>query len=217
MTVTFEASWCATDLGDYRPGRHTYQLYPYETLPVLDGSRFTGEFQWLGDPGETIADHVAEVAELEALLGAQGLALPKDFARFHLSSKLYGSLDEVSVTCCWSSLSKPLPSPVEPGAALVRFFRDQQDCVFWYLYLRPNGGAFVVSSFRDYEDEDDEPRSDLDDIEAHTATIFWAAPSFEQFAYRYWLENRLWQVVHHDGSDLEDAEMQAYLDHYKAA
>ncbi len=36
--------------------------------------------------------------------------------------------------------------PAEPGAFLVRFLRDQQDCVIWYLCLRPPGERFVVRS-----------------------------------------------------------------------
>jgi hypothetical protein len=53
------------------------------------------------------------------------------------------------VTGCWTDISQPLPSPVEPGAFLVRFLRDQQDCVIWYLYLRPSGETFVVHSHLD--------------------------------------------------------------------
>ncbi|MFB7715231.1 hypothetical protein [Streptomyces sp. NPDC056105] len=64
-------------------------------------------------------------------LAAKGLKLPRDFVTFEADSKLHCSLDDVSVTCCWTDISEPLPSPVEPGAFLVRFpaFHDrrQQD------------------------------------------------------------------------------------------
>ncbi|WP_405018656.1 hypothetical protein OHV05_18365 [Kitasatospora sp. NBC_00070] len=223
MTVDFRAAWCATDLGDYRLCRYTYERYPYASLPTLDASRFVGAFQWLDDPGDTDPNEVENLHELERHLAAEGLALPQDFVTFYTSSNLRGALDEVSVTGCWSSLSEPLPSPVEPGAFLVRFFRDQQDCVLWYLYLRPSGEVFVVNSYLDYEfeyearDSDDyEPESDLDDLVAQEAEILWCAPSFEYFAYRFWLENRLWNVVNGGSDEAIDTEMQEYLDHYTA-
>ncbi|MYW05208.1 hypothetical protein [Streptomyces sp. SID3343] len=223
MGVDFAAAWCATDLGDHRPCRFTYERYPYETLPLLDEKRFTGAFQWLSNPGELVAEQAAKLRHLEDRLAAEGLALPQDFVTFEVSSNLRGSLDTVSVTGCWSSLSEPLPSPVEPGAFLVRFFRDQQDCVLWYLYLRPSGEVFVVNSHLDYEYEyeardsaDCEPESDLDDLAAQKAEILWCAPSFEHFAYRFWLENRLWRAVNGGGDASLDPEMQGYLDHYVA-
>ncbi|MFF1415402.1 hypothetical protein ACFVX6_37475 [Streptomyces sp. NPDC058289] len=224
MGVDFDAAWCATDLGDHRPCRYTYERYPYDTLPPLDKKQLTGVFQWLGDPGEVVAERAAKVRQLEERLAAEGLTLPKDFVTFHVSSNLRESLDSVSVTGCWSSLSEPLPSPVEPGAFLVRFFRDQQDCVLWYLYLRPSGDVFVVNSYLDYEyeyesrdSEDSEPESDLNDLAAQKAEILWCAPSFEYFAYRFWLENRLWRAVNGVGDVSLDAEMHEYLDHYEAA
>ncbi|MCY0932119.1 hypothetical protein OTB20_39305 [Streptomyces sp. H27-H1] len=223
MSVDLGAAWCATDLGDHRPCRYTYERYPYDTLPPLDAAQFTGAFQWLGDPGKIVPGQVADLQKLGEKLAAEGLELPADFVRFYTSSNLQDSLDEVSVTGCWSSLSEPLPSPVEPGAFLIRFFRDQQDCVLWYLYLRPSGEAFVVHSYLDYEheyeargSEDFESESDLDDLTAQEAAILWCAPSFEHFAYRFWLENRLWHAVN-GGSEVPlDSAMQEYLDHYKA-
>ncbi|MFE4520067.1 hypothetical protein ACFRMQ_38585 [Kitasatospora sp. NPDC056783] len=223
MGIDFDAVWCATDLGDYRPCRYTYERYPCDTLPPLDETRFSGKFQWLGDPGEFLANRAAKLRQVQEKLAAEGLALPEDFVTFEASSNLRGALDAVSVTGCWSSLSEPLPSPVEPGAFLVRFFRDQQDCVLWYLYLRPSGEVFVVNSHLDYEHEyevqgSDEFRSesDLGDLSAQQAAILWCAPSFEYFAYRFWIENRLWNVANGEGDTPLDSGMQHYLEHYEA-
>ncbi|MFD9410139.1 hypothetical protein ACFWBN_24440 [Streptomyces sp. NPDC059989] len=222
MGIDFDAVWCATDLGNHRPCRYTYEMYPYATLPPLDEKRFTGAFQWLGDAGGCVAEQTAKLRLLEEKLAIEGLALPEDFVTFYSSSSLRESLDAVSVTGCWSSLSGPLPSPVEPGAFLVRFFRDQQDCVLWYLYLRPSGEVFVVNSHLDYEyeyeardSEDCQPESNLDDLAAQKAGILWCAPSFEGFAYRFWLENCLWHAVNGGGEASLDAEMEKYLGHYQ--
>ncbi len=192
-SVGFDSAWCATDLGEYRPCRYTYEYYPYKSLPPLDSTDFTGTFQRLGGTGETAPQ---------------------------ADSKLHRSLDEVSVTCCWTDISESLPSPVEPGAFLVRFLRDQQDCVIWYLYLRPSGEAFVVHSDLDYEYEYEAQRNgeqtetNLDDPQEQRAAILWCSPSFGEFAHRFWIENRLWHAL--SGNDLSGLEpqMRDYLRHY---
>ncbi|MEV7388329.1 hypothetical protein [Streptomyces sp. NPDC091215] len=219
-SVGFDSAWCATDLGEYRTCRYTYEFYPYESLPPLDSTQFTGVFQWLGGTGDPVPEQVTALDRLAEGLSARGLTLPRDFVTFQADSKLRYSLDEVSGTCCWTDISEPLPSPVEPGAFLVRFLRDQQDCVIWYLYLRSSGEAFVVHSSLDYEYEyearrdGEETETDLDDPEEQRAAILWCAPSFEEFAHRFWIENRLWHAL--DGNDLSGLEPQLrdYLRHY---
>ncbi len=46
MTINLASSWCATDLGPYRPCEYTYERYPLGSVPSvfedLDG------FRWLG-------------------------------------------------------------------------------------------------------------------------------------------------------------------------
>ncbi|MGW6466896.1 hypothetical protein [Streptomyces rubiginosohelvolus] len=219
-SVDFDAAWCATDLGKYRACRYTYEQYSLDSLPPLDSSQFTGAFPWLGEAGDSIPRQVIELNGLARDLAAKGLTLPRDFVTFQTTENLYGSLDEVSVTGCWTNLSDPLPSPVEPGAFLVRFFRDQQDCVIWYLYLRPTGEAFVVYSALDYEFEyearrdGEETQTDLEDAEQQRAAILWCAPSFEEFAHRFWIENRLWRAVNNGESPVLEPRLQDYLNHY---
>jgi hypothetical protein len=215
----FEAAWCATDLGDYRPCHSTYELYPYESLPPLDSGQFNGEFRLLGGTGEPVPERARALDRLAESLAGLGLTLPQDFVTFQGDSKLHGLLDEVSVTACWTDISEPLPSPVEPGSFLVRFLRDQQDCVIWYLYLRPSGEVFVVHSPVEYEFAYEARRggeeSDPDDPEEWRSAIFWCAPSFEEFAVRFWIENRLWRALHDMGpSALEPQMRDSYLRHY---
>ncbi|MEU5538743.1 hypothetical protein [Streptomyces sp. NPDC020362] len=216
----FAAAWCATGLGEYRSCRYTYASYPYASLPPLDPGRYTGRFDWLGPAGEPVTEQVTRLTGLAAELAARGLTLPDDFVTFQTGSRLHTALDAVSVTCCWSDLSDPLPSPVEPGAFLVRFLRDQQDCVLWYLYLRPSGESFVVHSFLDYEHEYEARRdgyrtdSDLDDREEQRAAIFWCAPTFEEFAHRFWIENRLWHAIRDGDLSALEPGLRDYLRHY---
>ncbi|MEV7149255.1 hypothetical protein AB0O05_22485 [Streptomyces sp. NPDC093084] len=219
-SVEFDSAWCATDLGEYRTCRHTYEYYRYKSLPPIDSTQFTGTFQWLGGTGEPVPEQVTELGRLAEDLSAKGLTLPPDFAAFQADAKLRHSLDEVSVTGCWTDISEPLPSPVEPGAFLVRFLRDQQDCVIWYLYLRSPNEAFVVHSHLDYEYEnearrdEDETETNRGDPEEQRAAILWCAPSFEEFAYRFLIENRLWHALNGDAPPRLEPQLRDYLRHY---
>lgn len=225
IPAPFRGSWCATDLGDYRPCRYTYERYPIESLPPLDEASFTGDFAWRGGLGHVLDEQVATMDRLAADLARARLGLPADFVSYMTRSNLYLCLDEVSGTCCWTSLSAPMVSPLEPDARMVRFFRDQQDCVLWYLYLRPDGESFVVHSYRDLEHEADlRAAGDPDDLEQLAEIdgdpdyeIFWCAPTVEIFAYRFWTENSLWFAIH-DSQPLEDlsAAQRAYLEHYES-
>jgi hypothetical protein len=60
----------------------------------------------------------------------------------------------------------------------------------------------------------EETATDLDDMQEQKAAIAWCAPSFEEFAYRFWIENRLWHVA--NGGDLSQAEprLRDYLHYY---
>jgi hypothetical protein len=177
MSVEFRAFWCGTDLGEYRPCASTYELYPDSSIPSLDDAVFTGSYSWFGDPGPTDPVTVSKIADLHRHLSPVNLTLPPDCVTFHTHTLFAQSLEAVSVTACWSDLAEqPLPSPVEPGAFLVRFLRDQQDCVTWYLYLRPASETFVVHSFAEHSYEDDAHDEQID------AEIYWCAPSLEQFA-----------------------------------
>lgn len=226
MTVEFQATWCATDLGDYRPCTSTYERYPYSCVPILDESRFTGAFDWIQASGAIDPAMVAKMEDLNRQLAAVRLALPHDFVTFQTRTELSGVLDAVSVTGCWSSLSEhPIPSPVEPGAFLIGFLNDQQDCVTWYLYLRPSGETFVAHAYGlEYALDDDTPANlhpgmfpanlDPEDYDEY-ARIYWCAPSFEQFAYRFWIENRLWLALHHAPKEPLAPELEDYLAHYR--
>jgi hypothetical protein len=165
----------------------------------------------------------ATVDAVAAALSEVGLSLPQDFITFHTRQGFGQVFDEVSVTGCWTDISMPLASPVEPGAYFVRFLRDQQDSALWYLCLRPSGEVFVAHSYYlayhlDYPAEDVEwdAAEVPPDVKAADLTdeIFWCASSFEEFAYRFWLENRLWYSVRDAGHE-HDVASRRYLDHYR--
>ncbi len=222
-SLHFPTGWCATDLGSHRPCEFTYEVYPWESLPSLDAVGLDGGFGWLGGPGapgEPPSDHAEHLTSLEEHLAPLGLHLPEDFRTFYGSGRLCRAFDEVSVTACWSDLSRPLRSPAEDGARLIRFLRDQQDCVIWYLYLRPSGEAFVVCSHLDLEYMEQElNEAQAADFRAGAAqSLVRCAPAFETFAYRFVVENELWMHLNttNPGTTLAP-HLQQYLDHYEAA
>jgi|KBSMisStandDraft_5_1062788.scaffolds.fasta_scaffold513527_1 hypothetical protein len=205
VAVDLASSWCATDLGAYRPCRSTYERYPLDSVPpvrdALDG------FQWLGDRGRPSAANVEGLARLEMSLTAVGVALPDDFVEFYSWDGWANELDNASVTGCWTRLG-PLPvfSPVEPGAFLVRFMADQQDCVTWYLYLRRGEPAFVVHAYGlDFGYEEDG---------GDFGVIYRCASTFEEFAYRFWVENRIWRHLHDPDAGPLPPRLARYLAHY---
>jgi hypothetical protein len=137
VAFEFEATWPGTGLGEYRACATTCERYPYGSVPILDDSRFTGAFDWVQVPGILDPAKATLMADLDRQLATVGLALPHDFMRYHTYTDLSRTLEAVSGTGCYSTVSQqPIPSPGEPGAFLVRFLNDQQDRVTWYLYLR---------------------------------------------------------------------------------
>jgi hypothetical protein len=247
MTVEFEATWPGIELGDYRACGGTYEDYPYSSLPILDNSQFTGHFDWLPDHGGVDPAQSACIAELDRQLGAARLALPVDFVRYHTHANLSWTLVRVSGTGCGCTLLAPypdesqdledlplrfrnhlIPSPAEPGAYLIRFLADQQDCLTWYLYLRPPDETFVVHSYGlEWEVDDDGtpaylrpgvfPKYLQPAEQVGFAKIFWCAPSFEQFVYRFWIENAIVDALFSDPKKALTADQAAYLDHYRRA
>ncbi|MFF5448788.1 hypothetical protein [Streptomyces sp. NPDC012888] len=227
-SVRFPTGWCATDLGRYRPCDSTYEVYPMDGLPSLDAVGLDGRFGWLGGeetaPSAAPSEHGPHLAALARELTAAGLVLPADFAEFYGSERLCRAFDEVSVTACWSDLSGALRSPAEEGARLVRFLRDQQDCVIWYLYLRPSGEAFVVCSHIELEsawawaDAEADGERVAEFRAAAAGSLIRCADSFEEFAYRFVVENELWMRLNSSGAEGRLApHLQAYADHYEAA
>lgn len=213
--IEFPRVWAATDLGEHRPTNSTYAGWDYDTLPPLDPARLKG-FAWAGDAAASDPDPEAaeRLAAISALL-PEGMGLPDAFIHYMSRPGLYALLDEVSTTACWTDLSGPYPSPVEDGARLVLFFRDQQDCLFWYLYLRPNGESFIAeSSWAPDALYGDDGREDDDEPE-YPPELSWTSPGIEEYTYRYWLECTIWYVLvrFHPGGELTD-EGRAYLAHY---
>jgi hypothetical protein len=214
----FQLAWMSFNLGDVRECDGTYCFYAYESLPQLDTSLFRGDFKWLMPKDQRVEamteihqpsdDHQQKMlANLEAIKSqAQsiGLQLPAEFVAFMNSLELQHEIP--SCTACYFDLpEKIIKNPLEDGY-FIRFMNDQQDVLLWYLYLRPNGNHCITVS-NVYIDEVDFSQMNL---EAFKGAVAFCAPAFEEFVYRFWLENKIWFALD-EGRLLSDEE-QRYLD-----
>lgn len=193
----FQMGWWGTDLGRYRACDSTYCFYAYDSLPPLPP--LDGSLSWLGALPDELDQQMASYRnppEERGALGRMredadrlGLVLPAAFLRLMSSSELQDRIP--SCTACYFELGQRIaPCPGSPQGYALRFLNDQQDVLAWYLYLAPDGGSCVLVSpyALDGEDDGDEPPN----AQAIAAQTRVCARSFEEFIYRFWLENTLW-------------------------
>lgn len=217
----FATGWWSFDL-PHRGCASTYCLFSYEDLPPIHRA-FTGDFAWLSALSENMDNTMqlyrrpdeqakmdAQLAENQATLATHGLSFPPEFNRFMQSPTLQDAIP--SVTACYFTLSPLTPSPFDDGGHFVRFLNDQQDCIFWYLYLAPDKGHYVVAS-PVMLDESLQQAFPAEHLPAIQASVKFCGETFEAFIYRWWLENHLWLATE-EGED-SNLDAQFYLDHYQ--
>ncbi len=217
----FPAAWLSIELEGYRDHSEpmTYSQFSYENLPPLSTKLFRGDFEWLkqSEPPEEDVEMVDLRPQIERLLTTAAqiqLALPNEFVRFMNSPDLPNRIR--SCTDCFFDLSdEVVESYAGEGGYLIRFLSDSQGCLFWYLYLTKTGEHCVVVSDKLFGSEgdllyDDEEIEDSDE----ESYIFFCAQSFEEFIYRFWIENEIWFALSYDDEPLTQ-EQQNYVEHYK--
>lgn len=218
----FRTAWWSFELPGYRACDSTYCLFPYDSLPPLDQSLFRGDFQWLAPLGDMMQERMAiyrppeeeaiklgpRLNQLAASAARLGLHLPAAFLAFMESPHLLNQIP--SCTACYFDLAERIVQiPVEDGGYLIRFLNDQQAVLLWYLYLTPQSESCVVVSPVMFDHEK------LDGVSAETirTNIDHCAPSFEEFIYRFWLENSIW-FASEEGRALTE-EQEQYVQHYR--
>lgn len=212
-TERLPTGWYATSIGGYRPCQGTYSLYPAESLPPLPSEEFSGGYSWLTDApkpphgGMRGGDRSAHVATLR-------LDLPQSFVDFVSRPDLNGAVPSCTA-CYWDLSQTPTASPAGDGAHVVRFLNDQQGCLFWYLYLRPDGSHAVICAptYYDAPDEDEGRASQAEPL----GGAVLVADDFESFVYRFWVENLAWYEVEMDRREFSglSPRVRAYVGHYR--
>jgi hypothetical protein len=217
----FPAAWLSIELEGYRdhPELATYSSFSYEKLPSLSTELFRGNFEWLKESepqesGDEAADLSSQVDRLLKTALQMHLVLPDEFVRFMKSLDLPNRIR--SGTDCFFDLSSEIvASPANEGGYLIRFLSDSQGCLFWYLYLTETGEHCIVVSDKLFGSEG-ELLHDDEEIEdsGEESYICFCAQSFEEFIYRFWIENEVWFALSYDDEPLTQ-EQENYVAHYK--
>jgi hypothetical protein len=222
--MPFKTGWVSFDLGNHRPCDRTYCVYADDDLPPLPAVQHTGELQWLTPlapdldqrmqpyrPERSAGEGARALQRLATATQQAGLELPPAFSRLMASAPLQDRIP--SCTACYFELGERLlPCPGSEEDSMVSFLVDQQAVVTWYLVLPRHAGHYVVASpiyLEEYAgDELAQAQAEFSD------DVVVCARSFEEFLYRFWLENTIWFALH-DGKPLTD-EQRRYLDFYRS-
>ena len=196
--VPFPVGWYGQGLGEFRAGDATYDCYPPEELPPILVP-LSGSFDWLRAAPEyarSIAPSPERTAAaLDRLLTANPAGLPQEFVEFFRSPSLWQRIR--SCTDCYLNLDSAAVGIRDGSGTLIRFLSDSQGCKHWHLHLSPCGTRHsVVATYRFTGSE----CARLQDGLPHPKDITTCAGSFEEFAYRFWLENELWFALHDKGT-----------------
>jgi hypothetical protein len=207
--IPFKTGWVSFDLGDQRPCDRTYCVYADDDLPPLPAVQHTGELQWLTPlapdldqrmqpyrPERDAGEGAGALQRLATAARQAGLELPPAFLRLMGSAPLQGRIP--SCTGCYFELGERLlPCPGSEEDRMVCFLIDQQAVVTSPVYLEEFAGDELAQAQAEFSDD---------------AVV--CAQSFEEFLYRFWLENTIWFALH-DGKPLTD-EQRRYLDFYRS-
>jgi hypothetical protein len=223
----FPLGWWGFGLRGYRPCNSTYCWFPYDSLPVLPHPDFQGDFNWL----PPIEPHLIPIMErfwplpdqqlltvenlnkLTAATHEKGISLPKPFVAFMSNPEFQKRIP--SCTACYFELyDRVMPCPVDEDNLVIRFMNDQQSVFTWYLYLTPGGEHCVIVSRSIFDFLIEYRREFTAQVRAEVLhDTFVCAPSFEEFLYRFWLENCIEFTLMERHRDLTVME-QHYLIHY---
>ena len=234
----FSSGWFSWGLGQYRPCNATYCRVSYESLPPISPPMLQGTLHWLLPLDRDIqreqqehfpsltwgfsADHWRSIMASSLELS---FSFPDTFRQLMDSPALMQRIP--SCTNCYFELSKKLvPCPGSEEGFILRFLNAAQGQIAWYLYLTPQGEHCVLVGYPlldllndpadpEYRDQGitEEERSMV--LEGNG--VYICASSFEEFLYRFWIENILWyKLVWYKGQKPLTEEEKDYLSHYQS-
>jgi hypothetical protein len=226
-------AWIYIGLPGVRDTHATCASFAYADLPPIEVP-LHGSFDWLrGDAmvdDSPLTDEDARMYGIERVatrdglqvIGALDLPLPSAFETF-MSSPGLQSLVGSGVTGTIWDLAAHLGTTTE-GGHLVHFLCDQQWVLHWLLYVGDAGSEAVVCTAEPIGHERN-PRAggERNMLDLRRPDCAVVAESFEEFVYRFLIENQLWYALNDsawqmDGLDgpikLTDVQ-QRYVDHYQ--
>ena len=102
-----------------------------------------------------------------------------------------------------------------PEGLLIHFLSDQQWVLHWLLYVGDDGTEAVIATGMPYGFDGEAPSTlgGRPDPAEELVTIV-CAETFNEFLYRFWIENEIWFALR-DGEPLT-AEQRRYAEHYRS-
>jgi uncharacterized protein (TIGR02996 family) len=220
--TNFEFAWWGTGIEPAREAGGTYERFHYHDQPPLPVEKFDGTFAWLRESKPQSS--YREGPKWKAFCAEkrkQGYFVPSEFERF-LSDK---DLPARIKSCTDNYFERP-PDPTADHSApsaewedglLVTFYADSQYCVLWGILLPREPGRYAPilagppdALFPGFWNDAEEGEAD------DPGKPVLVASQFEQFIFRWWIENEIWFATewHESRRPLTSME-QAYLDHLK--
>jgi hypothetical protein len=223
---TLPRGWWGFELPGYRAAGADFVTYSasLETpVPPIE-RELDDSLMWLreqpvvpeslaGNPASPKPTRPATAAELDLLTGDAGVRVPAAFATFVDDSDLRTRVR--SCTACYLDLADR--AVTAPGGQLVHFLSDQQWVLHWLLYAGDDGSEAVVATDRPYGFEGEAPAElTVETDSGGELRPVVCAESFNEFLYRFWIENEIWFAVsgHEEGRALTD-EQRRYAEHYR--
>jgi uncharacterized protein (TIGR02996 family) len=217
-----EFAWWGTGIGPARESSGTYEQFQYHNQPPLPVETFDGTFTWLRGTEGWAYHHGPLWKAFCAEKRKQGYFVPAEFETFLADRDLPGRIK----SCTDNYFEAPphptgnrpaaehsTPSAESEDGLLVTFYADSQYCVLWAILLpREPGryapilagppGSLFPGIWNDSEEGSNEGQPVL------------AASQFEQFLFRWWIENEIWYATVWDESRRELTPLEeAYVDH----
>jgi hypothetical protein len=164
----------------------------------------------LASPGPT---REATADELMTLIADARLHVPSSFATFVSDPELRERVR--SCTACYLDLAD-FVVPAQRGS-LLHFLSDQQWVLHWLLYVGEDGSEAVIATDTPYGFELEAPGTFAGepDVDGEPTAIV-CAESFNEFLYRFWIENEIWFALA-DPNDKQSLteEQRRYIEHYR--
>ena len=218
--TNFEFAWWGTGIGPARESDATYERFRYHDQPPLPVETFDGTFAWLRDSAPRFS--YSQGPQWQAFCAEkrrQGYFVPAEFERFLASEDL-----PARIKSCTDNYFERPPDPTATHSApsakwqdglLVTFYADSQYCVLWGILLPREPGRYAPilagppdTLFPGFWNDAAEEEPDA------AGKPVLAASQFEQFLFRYWIENEIWFATEWPESRRQlTALEQAYLDH----
>jgi uncharacterized protein (TIGR02996 family) len=218
--TSFEFAWWGTGIGPAREAGGTYERFQYHDQPPLPVETFDGTFAWLrvSEP-ESSYSHGRMWKAFCAEKRKHGYFVPGEFERFlsdqDLPARIKSCTDNYFQDPPRSKAADSTPSAEWEDGLFVSFYADSQYCVLWGILLPREPGRYAPILAGPPEALFPSDSSDAEGPEAYDpGKPVLAASQFEQFIFRWWIENEIWYATVWDETRrrLTPTE-QAYLDH----